>query len=302
MLLSFQDDQTGFGNAYGPLAVIPAFTSQIASVFPQTSSDVTITLEYFGDFDVGGTAEALTINIEGVTFGPYTGPQYNGVLGPATPTTVNLTIDQATWASIIADRVIDISYDLGSASNNLSDAPNAEEFIKLTFSWDYIPPKGTAGDDYILGTTDPDRIAGKAGNDRIFGGAGDDTLYGGNGDDIIRGGQGNDIIYGGQGNDKLYGGDGDDILRSKGGNDKFWGGAGADTFIYSSQSGRDKIMDFETGVDVIDLHKWKAVNSFEKVESHASEHGSDLWIKAGSEVLIIKNFGLSDLDAGDFRF
>ncbi|MBL0373942.1 putative Ig domain-containing protein [Rhizobium sp. KVB221] len=136
MIVTYQDDQTGFGNRYGSNGLVPSFSGQIASIPNRTMGDVTITLEYFGDFDVGGTTEALTINIEGVTFGAYTGQQYNGAFGPASPSTVNLTIDQATWASIIADGVIDINYSVGDGFNNLSDAPGVEEFVKLTFTWD----------------------------------------------------------------------------------------------------------------------------------------------------------------------
>lgn len=137
MLVSFQDDQTGFGNTSGPSGLVPGFTSKISGTPTSTTGDVNITLEYFGDFDVGGSTEALTVNIEGVTFGPYTGQQYNGAFGPASPITVNLTISQAAWATIIQDSVINISYDLGTGFNNLSDAPGAEEFIKLRFDWDY---------------------------------------------------------------------------------------------------------------------------------------------------------------------
>ena len=265
MLVSFQDDKTGFGNSYGGGALVPGFTSQITLVPTSTTGDVTITLEYFGDFDGGSPMEALTVNIEGVTFGPYPGDQYDGAFGPASPSTVNLTIDQATWAAIIADGAINISYDVGSAFNNLSDAPGAEEFVRLTFAWDY--------DNLVKGTRGNDKLRGTAFDDVLRGRSGDDTLWG-------------------------YGGD--DVLRSKVGNDKFWGGVGADTFVYTTRSGRDTIMDFETGIDKIDLSEWKAIEDYADMKSHARNHGDDLWITAGKDTLIIKDFSKGELVSGDF--
>jgi Ca2+-binding RTX toxin-like protein len=247
MQVSFQDDQTGFGNSSGLGAIIPGFAGRITGVPKSTTGDVTITLEYFGDFDIGGTSEALTVDIEGVTFGPYTGPQYDGAFGPAAPITLNLTINAATWAAIIADGAIDISYDLGGGCNNLSDAPSAEEFIKLSFSWDtnpapyYPPPKvefGTDGDDFIPGTSGTDIFDARGGDDLVFakggddiviGGTGNDTIGGGSGSDELRGGEGNDLIFGGTGNDVIYGGEGDDIAWGGSGNDLLKGANGNDT-------------------------------------------------------------------------
>ena len=82
------------------------------------------------------------------------------------------------------------------------------------------------------------------GIDRPFaraGGAANDTLIGGGNNDSLNGGAGDDTIIGGQGRDTLY------------------GGTGADTFFYRSGSDSpggahtDSIMDFQTGVDRIDL-------------------------------------------------
>lgn len=245
MLVSFQDDQTGFGNNFGFNGLVPGFTSQITSIPGSTTGDVSITLEYFGDLDVGGSTEALNVNIEGVTFGPYTGQQYNGAFGPASPTTVNLTIAEATWATIIQDGVINISYDFGSGFNNLSDAPSAEEFVKLRFEWDvHVPPPkppvftGTDGDDILRGSGNADVMNGGAGDDAVFGSGGSDTIRGGVGDDVIGGGnhadtlygqQGKDTIYAGAGDDSAYGGEGDDILFGGGGQDSLFGGEGNDT-------------------------------------------------------------------------
>lgn len=123
--------------------------------------------------------------------------------------------------------------------------------------------KGGAGDDELTGGESVDRLRGEDGNDVLDGGAGRDKLYGGDGWDVLRGGDGNDMLRGedgndslngGSGNDKEYGGAGDDTLYESDGNDMMWGNEGADTFRFLSQEfGKDRIKDFEAGVDTLDL-------------------------------------------------
>jgi serralysin len=78
---------------------------------------------------------------------------------------------------------------------------------------------------------------------------GKNSLYGQGGDDQLDGRGGNDTLYGGDGSDRLVGGKGKDVL---------FGGTGADIFDFNSvkeilKSARDRIGDFEPGVDCIDL-------------------------------------------------
>ncbi len=87
---------------------------------------------------------------------------------------------------------------------------------------------------------------------------GDDRLYGGAGNDSLSARGGNDILYGKGGNDTLDGGAGSDVLIGGTGRDILVGGSGADAFVIQSlddsKSGaRDRILDFERGVDKIDL-------------------------------------------------
>lgn len=92
-------------------------------------------------------------------------------------------------------------------------------------------------------------ILGNDGRNIIKGNGGDDQIWARNGDDIVFAGSGDDIVNGGGGNDTLHGGGGLDILT---------GGPGADTFCFyaTAESGHgagDTIIDFESGVDMIDL-------------------------------------------------
>lgn len=118
---------------------------------------------------------------------------------------------------------------------------------------------GGLGNDTIDGGVGRDRIFGGSGHDRIVGGEGNDALYGEDGDDALFGGDGNDILYGGPGNDILRGGRGEDTLHGGHGSDQFYGGRGADMFVFSSRhdsrpgANRDSILDFETGIDKLNL-------------------------------------------------
>ncbi|WP_191488042.1 serralysin family metalloprotease [Pseudomonas sp. FEN] len=72
------------------------------------------------------------------------------------------------------------------------------------------------------------------------------------------GGSGNDLLIGNDVANELRGGAGNDILFGAGGADKLWGGSGSDTFVFaavsdSAPNATDRIMDFSSGQDKIDL-------------------------------------------------
>jgi Ca2+-binding RTX toxin-like protein len=132
---------------------------------------------------------------------------------------------------------------------------------------------GMEGGDSILGGLGNDTLQGNQGSDTVRGGLGDDELrggqdcdfvYSGQGNDMVlgafgadelRGGMGNDTISAGQGNDTVFGGAGDDFLQTRLGNDVATGGAGADKFWFNiaGAADADTILDFEAGVDKIQL-------------------------------------------------
>ena len=108
----------------------------------------------------------------------------------------------------------------------------------------------------LTGSAFADILAGDRRDNVLDGRAGDDTLYGGpgGGDDLILGGSGDDTIYGGKGADTLEGGSGSDRLI---------GGPGADTFVFAPGHGADTIVDFDTGVDSIDLSAFSLDENFQ---------------------------------------
>ncbi len=114
--------------------------------------------------------------------------------------------------------------------------------------------RGRGGSDYLNGGVGDDKMYGDeiyqtsaGGNDNLFGESGKDTMHGGGGNDYLHGGTHDDTLNGSFGNDTLIGGLGKDILR---------GGQGADKFVFTSTNDfglYDKIVDFQKGIDKIDL-------------------------------------------------
>ena len=137
---------------------------------------------------------------------------------------------------------------------------------------------GGAGNDVIYGGDNRDEIVTGSGNDEVRSYAGDDLInvdagsnliVTGDGADQVNGGLGADNVFGGRGDDTLFGKAGDDILRGdldddliEGGLgvDLMFGGQGRDTFVFRSPAeigtasgARDRIIDFVSGEDVIQL-------------------------------------------------
>ncbi|MDR2306715.1 MAG: serralysin family metalloprotease [Paucimonas sp.] len=98
-------------------------------------------------------------------------------------------------------------------------------------------------------------VGGMVGNVSIAKGVSIENAIGGSGNDLLIGNALANVLKGGAGNDIIYGG---------GGADQLWGGSGADTFVYaaisdSTKAAPDRIMDFTSGVDKIDL---SAISAF----------------------------------------
>jgi Ca2+-binding RTX toxin-like protein len=118
-------------------------------------------------------------------------------------------------------------------------------------------------------------------------------------------GTGNDDqsdLFGNKGKNILSALDGNDILDGKKGADQLDGGDGADTFVFATGYGKDTIMDFENGVDQIDVSRWTGIDDFGDIESHMSSSNGDVLITLGKDVLRIADTTEADLDVNDFIF
>lgn len=124
---------------------------------------------------------------------------------------------------------------------------------------------GGTGNDMIDCGAGNDIALGKEGNDTLWGEAGNDELFGGDGVDKVNGDAGNDTCYGGAGNDYVSGGSGNDIVNGEGGDDRLSGDNGLDVFVFGQGSGRDKVEDFNTKQDKIDLTDLAQFDSFQDV-------------------------------------
>ena len=158
-----------------------------------------------------------------------------------------------------SDEVLD-----GAEGRDLIDGGAGDDVLTGFAEGDVI--NGGAGDDQLFGVAGADLLTGGAGDDRLYGGKGDDALAGGAGADVLLGGEGFDILSGGAGRDRLKGQIGADLLDGGAGDDKLIGGGGADTFLFlggplddaSAAAGRERdvIIDFQTGLDLIDLTRF----------------------------------------------
>ncbi len=197
--------------------------------------------------------------------------------------------------------------------NDWADGGAGDDLIRGGLGNDII--FGGRGNDQLYGESGNDEIHGGPGNDQIYGGAGNDTLFGDEGNDVIYGNKGHDTLSGGAGNDLLYGGPGRDRLTGGPGADVLYGGADADTFVFealgdSLPNAHDRIMDFQSGLDRIDLRalgvKRAAGGQFTGAPNQliVTTEGKDSWLhvdadgdrQADFSVLLVGITGLGAYD------
>ena len=118
----------------------------------------------------------------------------------------------------------------------------------------YVSASLLSGTGFGIGDADGDVFSGF---ENLTGGKLGDALYGDAAANTINGGGGNDYIDGGEGTDRLIGGDGDD------------------TFLFTTTSGRDTVVDFHAGAAAHDViffdHLGSAFDSFNEVMAVASD-------------------------------
>ena len=160
---------------------------------------------------------------------------------------------------------------------------------------------GSNGKDNLTGTAAADVIEALGGRDQVNGQEGDDTIHGGEGNDKLWGGDDNDIVNGDAGKDRLYGDAGNDTLNGGADQDQIWGGAGADVFVFETGSGVDAVMDFEDGIDQIDLSGVAGVTGF--ADLTITQAGAEAHIDlGGGDMIRVAWTDAAQLDASDFIF
>ncbi|MEP3892156.1 MAG: calcium-binding protein [Hellea sp.] len=145
--------------------------------------------------------------------------------------------------------------------------------------------------------------------ENLYGSFFNDTLSGDAANNLIVGLAGNDELNGLGGNDRLIGSAGDDTLEGGLGNDILIGQGDADTFVFSGSSGQgelDRIIDFEDGVDTIELDFFGFVDSFSdliltQVGNHVRiEEDTDSTGSTNDAAILVYNTMVADLTADDF--
>lgn len=144
-----------------------------------------------------------------------------------------------------------------------------------------------------------ENVTGSIFDDRIFGNAQANDLRGIDGDDLLVGRGGNDFLSGDAGDDFLRGGPGDDILDGGPGADKLLGGGGEDIFDFNVGDGDDRVVNFQDGIDLIDVSDY-GFGSGAEVVALAHADGNHTIIDLNGDLITLLRFDIADLDGGDF--
>jgi Ca2+-binding RTX toxin-like protein len=139
-------------------------------------------------------------------------------------------------------------------------------------------------------------ILGTSGDDSFNVSASAEAYY-------INGGMGADTLSGGTANDFLVGGAGNDRLNGSEGNDSFIGGGGSDTIVFGGDAGGDRVIDFVSGTDKIDLSAYGISSA--NVSTMASGADTIVMVDSdgnGSADFQITLVGVGAPAAGDYLF
>ena len=216
----------------------------------------------------------------------------------------------ATWSLGVAEAIESVT---GSALDD-----------RLTGDAGANTLSGGAGDDRLTGGGGADRLDGGAGRDvasyarsgeavrvRLGSGAGHggdaegdrlagiETLIGSrHGDRLVGAPNASDALFGRPGADLLKGLSGDDRLAGQAGRDILKGGAGADLFLFGAGYGKDRVRDFEDGIDHVDL---LGPLGFDDLALSAIRHGVRAALaEAPATFLDLIGVHLGEIGPGDF--
>ena len=205
----------------------------------------------------GNPGQVLTYAIQGGA---------DAALFAINPTTGALTFkvspDFETPQDAGANNVYDVV--VGATDNGSPQLSDTQALAITVTNVNGTTYNGTTAANTVNGTAEADTMNGAGGNDVLSGLGGNDVLSGGTGNDNLSGGIGNDTLNGNSGNDTMVGGDGADRLVGGADVDLLTGGLGADRFVFATaaESGsgttRDRITDFQPGLDRIDIGAFDA--------------------------------------------
>ena len=238
---------------------------------------------------------------------------------------VSLASNTAYRGHAAGDTIVDIENLEGSSYADRLLGDNAANSLR-----------GRAGNDTLAGRAGDDILDGGSGADLLNGGRGTDTvsyarsdsevvvslasgtayrghaagativdienLEGSSYADRLLGDNAANSLWGRAGNDTLSGRAGDDTLDGGPGADLLNGGRGTDTFVFHFDDGDDTISDFTDGEDRIDLSEFD-LSGFAALNISTDPAGVMIDLSAeGGGTILLENFDMSDLDAGDFLF
>ena len=177
----------------------------------------------------------------------------------------------------------------GAADTVTVNGTAGNDHIKVAVAGDQVTVNGLPAQvtiDHVEPTLDTLVLQGDAGDDIIDASGMPAAVM----QFIVNGGDGNDVLHGGQGNDLLN------------------GGSGADRFEFSGVNGTDTIVDFQQGLDKIDITGYGgALNKFGDLAGHISQVGADTHVDlggavAGAGIIVLQNTQMASLSSSDFAF
>jgi Ca2+-binding RTX toxin-like protein len=179
---------------------------------------------------------------------------------PADPADEGLVLGGGGDDTFIID---DAAIKIVEAKNGGNDTVKSTVSVKLG---DYVETLQLIGKDDANG-------AGNSGFNILKGNAGDNHLKGKAGFDDLNGGRGNDILT---------------------------GGADGDVFMFATHGGHDRITDFDSVSDVVDLSAFDIGSFSELKKQHMQDVGDNLVISFGDDVLTLKDTHIADIVKADF--
>lgn len=109
------------------------------------------------------------------------------------------------------------------------------------------------------------------------------------GDDFLMGNDARNTLWGMNGNDRLVDGSGIDML---------YGGAGADVFVFVQDGMYDRVMDYQPGLDKIDLSGFDRLYSMASLDIVSTVYGAR--IEIGADSILMETLSGQSLTAADF--